>query len=51
MVVYFIEYSKSIKFFGENGNTIEIEKTEKSYYFIKKLLKNNKIILKNLLTK
>ena len=49
--VYFIEYRETIKFFGDNGNTLEIEKNERTYPLIKKLQKNNKIILKNLLTR
>lgn len=51
MVVYFLEFTNSIKFFGENNNTMEIPKNEKTYPMIQKLLKNKKIILKNLLTK
>ena len=38
--VFYIEYEKSIKFFGNNGNTLEVEKNRKTYRPLKKLIRN-----------
>ena len=49
MVIYYIEYHNSIKFFGGNGNTLDVPKTRNNYYKIQKLRKDKRFELISLI--
>lgn len=49
IVLYYIEYTESIKFFGDNEKSFEVLKIDRNYNQVQNLLNDSRFTLKNLI--